>query len=275
MPKAIGYPFASFIGVVSYFLASSRRAAVKANLAVAVGPDASRSAVDSKAREVFRNIGRNYYDMVRLPRTKPLDLAKDVEISWDFLDEAIASGKGVIVASAHIGSFDLVIQIAGTHRIHFTLITEPLHPEKLFKLVANLRSSQGHRVVSSEAGGLRDVVKTLRDGGIVAITCDRSFNEIGEKTVFMGRETLLPTGAVELASRIGAVIVPAYTVRTNGSGKFAVYFEQPIYFAAGTGHESIESAHRYLISRMEEWIRRWPEQWVVTSKVWPEKHLSK
>lgn len=240
-----------------------------------MGPGASMSEVDSKAREVFRNIGRNYFDMVRLPHTKPHELAKDVEIQWRYLDEAVASGKGVIVASAHIGSFDLVIQIAMAHGIHFTLLTEPLHPEKLFKFVADLRSSQGHRAVSSESGGLRDVVKTLRDGGIVAITCDRTFGGIGEKTLFMGRETLLPIGAAELASRTGSVIVPAYNFRTNASGKFAAYFEQPIYFASGTNHESIEAAHKHLASRMEDWIRRRPEQWVVTSKVWPEENPSK
>ena len=270
MPKAIGYPFSSLIGLTAYYLAASTRATVKSNLAVVLGPNASRSALDSKAREVFRNIGRNYYDMVRLPRTKPDELAKDVEIRWDYLDEAIASGKGIIVASAHIGSFDLVIQISGARGIHFTLVTEPLLPEKLFKFVADLRSSQGHRAVSSESGGLRDVVKTLRGGGIVAITCDRTFNGIGEKTMFMGRETLLPIGAVELAARTGSVIVPAVNFRTNGTGKFAAYFEQPIYFAAGTSHESIEYTHKHLTSRMEDWIRRHPEQWVVTSKVWPE-----
>ena len=271
IPKIPGYAAAATIGLLFYYVNARQRRAVKANLRHVLGRQASQGLLARKARAVFLNVGRNYYDLVRLPRAMPQKVAWDITVEhWERLENAIATGKGVILATAHLGSFDLVAQVAATRNISFTIMAEPLEPPQMHDLVARLRQSHGHRVAPVTAGGLRDIVTALRSGGTVAIACDRTFNGQGSPRQFMDKEALLPDGAVELATRTGAVIIPSYNVRLNGWGKFALYFEEPIYLSANGAGLSAKEASQRLTQLMEQWIKQWPEQWVVLSPVWPE-----
>ncbi|MFQ5933070.1 MAG: hypothetical protein ACE5KI_00325, partial [Dehalococcoidia bacterium] len=77
-----------------------------------------------------------------------------------------------------------------------------------------------------------------------------------------------PVGAVELALRTGAVIVPGFTARYDHY-RYAFYFEPPIEIARGRSKaDSVQRTLARIVSLMERYIRRFPGQWMVYTPLW-------
>ena len=110
------------------------------------------------------------------------------------------------------------------------------------------------------------MIQSLHRGEVVLFACDRDFAKDGLITNFFGEETTMPAGAVRIAMRTGAAIVPAFNLR-RGDGRYDVYFEPAIEIVPG-GDEAVLSNIDRIVSVMEKYIRKCPEQWVVLSPIW-------
>ena len=88
------------------------------------------------------------------------------------------------------------------------------------------------------------------------------------KVNFFGEVTLLPVGAVSLALRTGAAIVPIFGVRQSNN-RYSIYIEPPLSLSGnGNRSHSVRAGLEKLTAIMERYIRQYPEQWVVLEPVW-------
>ncbi len=88
------------------------------------------------------------------------------------------------------------------------------------------------------------------------------------KVNFFGEETSLPLGAVNLALRTGAAIVPIFSVRKSGN-RFAIYIEPPLRLVnTGNRGHSVRANLEKLVAIMERYIRQYPEQLVMREPIW-------
>jgi KDO2-lipid IV(A) lauroyltransferase len=116
--------------------------------------------------------------------------------------------------------------------------------------------------------GLRDSLQILRQGGTLVIVCDRDIQGNGLKVDFFREETSLPYGAVSLALRTGASIVPVFCVRKPGN-RFVIYIEPPFELVdIGNRTQSVKANLEKLVAIMEKYIRQYPEQWLVLEPIW-------
>jgi KDO2-lipid IV(A) lauroyltransferase len=131
-----------------------------------------------------------------------------------------------------------------------------------------LRSTHGPRYEDVGFSGVAAAIRHLRKGGgCLAITIDRDIQGNGAVLPFFGIPTRMPLGAVDLAARTGAVLMPGYCRRT-GDG-FEVTFEDPIELADTGDRRADELTNaQALIARAEEWIRSDPGQWMVLEPIW-------
>src|SRR5262249_53004533 len=132
-----------------------------------------------------------------------------------------------------------------------------------------LRRSNGVEYAEVGYRSMARVLSHLRQGGLVAITCDRDIQHNGTPLTFFGQETPLPLGAVDLAARTGAAVIPAYCRRVGE--RYEVVFEEPLELTrtADARADARENAQR-LLKRAEEWIRSDPGQWMVLEQIWKE-----
>ncbi len=274
LPSRIGYPIFSLIGNLAYLLAKPARAAVESNLGRVLGPDADPARLKATARRVFQNAAKNYFDLFRVPRLASAQVEKILTIhNWDRLEQSLALGRGLILATAHFGNFDLVGQVLAGRSFRVTALAEPLQPPQLFRLVTALRNSQGLCFEPVGPAALRSVLRALRRGEIVGLACDRDLQGNGLNVPFFGEETRLPAGAIFLALKTGSPIVPAFVVREKNN-TFTAYVEEPITFGeAETEDDLVLSGARKMASLLEKYIGRYPDQWVVFEPIW--KQISK
>ncbi|MBE0481053.1 MAG: hypothetical protein IBX68_08740 [Dehalococcoidia bacterium] len=266
LPRPAGYLVAYVVAEIVYVLSPSMRASIADNLKHVLGQAHGRG-ISRAVKSVMRNSGKNYFDLISLPYVRLDKLEKLVTVEgWHNLEEALQKGRGVVLATAHLGSFDVGVQILAMRSVKTTVLVEPLEPAPLFKHVLSLRASKGLTFLPVQMGVLKDILQLLRRGETVLITCDRVFGDGGVNVPFFGSETMMPSGAVRIAMRTGAALVPAYSVRCDGAYK--VYIEPALNFNPG-GTQALICAMKQVIEVMEKYIRRYPEQWSVVNRVWP------
>src|SRR5262245_57391174 len=121
----VAEPICRFAGVIWYLGVPRARRAVRANLRHVLGREPRRIEIIG----VFQNGLLNYWDTFAVPHLNHSTVLKLVDIHGrEYLEAAFAQGRGVVVASAHVGSVALVGQMLPALGYKTTALLEPFEP---------------------------------------------------------------------------------------------------------------------------------------------------
>src|SRR5215211_5149786 len=126
LPDRVRDGIADRAGDVWVRLTPVYRANVIANLTQVLGPKTPQAELEAKARRIFRMSARNFGELLRLKHLTPDQLIALVPISVKdlaVLHDAHERGQGVIVATAHMGAFDLLGHSIAAQGVPMTVIT--------------------------------------------------------------------------------------------------------------------------------------------------------
>ncbi len=249
-----------------------------------VVPTISDRAMKRLVKRNVRNITHGWVDVMEMSFARTdLPSRIDIETLYHF-EDAIVRGNGVIVASMHFGSWE--VGIAGWNKMghKMALLAEVLRPRRLFDRVIGSRGAQGVQVIPIDtkamregdpqvarrlgAASMREVFKVLRSGGVVAMALDRDLIGNGEPLEFFGQPAPIPIGAVEIALRAGAAIVPIVLFR-NKYRVHAVVSPELQYSVDAPRDAEVRKTAQMLLRIFEDAIREYPEQWHVLDPIWP------
>ncbi|HUS82893.1 MAG TPA: lysophospholipid acyltransferase family protein [Dehalococcoidia bacterium] len=279
LPTLVAYFIADVAGTVMYYLRPGLRRNVQRNMRQVMGPEAPASAIRATSRRVMRNAARYYADLVRIPRLDMERLFSErvtVVYGLNHLMDAIATKRGVVLVSAHYGNPEIVLQSSVAIGMQTFSLTEPLQPQRLCDLVHKLRGSHGQVFRPLSLSSVREAIRWLRDGKVMPLLCDRDIQNSGMLLPFFGAETRMPVGAMELALRTGAVVMPMFCRRTKG-GRFDVFADPPLEMTVtGNAEEDVRANTLKVIAAIEKYVRQDPGQWIVLESIWeprerPEK----
>jgi lauroyl/myristoyl acyltransferase len=272
LPLRIIYGVARLAAEAAYLLRPDIRRHVQANMRQVLGPEASERRVHGAAREAVRNAARYYADLIRMPH---MDVHRFYERTFTLeglshLQKALAEGKGAVLASAHFGNPEIGVQVLAAVDILVLALIEPLEPSQLLRLTQRLRSAHGHTYLPATFSGVKEVLRHLRRGGAVAILIDRDIQGRGVPVPLCGRPAPMPMGAVDLALRTGAELIPAFVHREPGF-RYHGYIGPPLSLVRSDDEQRdlrVNSAN--LLARFEEHLRADPGQWAVLEPVWAD-----
>jgi lauroyl/myristoyl acyltransferase len=247
------------------------RANVIANLTQVLGPKTPQAELEAKARRIFRMSARNFGELLRLKHLTPDQLIALVPISVKdlaVLHDAHERGQGVIVATVHMGAFDLLGHAIAAQGVPMTVITGRTTSRFVFDGVTHLRHSHLVTMVEPAPGGVRRVIRALRRGEIAGFVVDYDFFQNGLPMTFFGRETTLPPGAIRIARDTGALVVPMFPRRGPRGHELSVGepFEVP---KSADIDADVAAGMELLKLRLEEGIGANPDQWVLFQRAWP------
>jgi lauroyl/myristoyl acyltransferase len=243
-------------------LAPRQRQAVEANLRVLL-PRAGAAEIHALRRGVFRSATRYYVELMRLPVVDLQALHDRVEVEgYERFEAARAGGRGVIVASVHLGPTELLLQAFSARGVYYTAMIERLHPPQLNQLFLEVRRTWGQRYVFADVAGARALLKELRGGGVVAMLVDRDVTGTGIAVPFAGGVIRAPSGVIDLARASGAPILPTVAAWT-ASGYRATFMEPLSYGRETRGEEATRRALAQLLRRFTPYLLAHPEQWLV------------
>ncbi|HZP96585.1 MAG TPA: lysophospholipid acyltransferase family protein [Candidatus Limnocylindria bacterium] len=261
MPAALVAPVAELIGTVAFAAQPVARAAVRENLSI-VAPDRSGAA---SVRRVFVEQARNYLEIFKIPRIDRARLRAMVDKpGWEHFLAAHEQGRGVIVASAHLGPISLVGQVLTAHGYDVVLPVETERSE-FQRAVNRARAAMGLHLVSTDTP--LAVYRALKAGRVFGLLADRAVTGVGEHVSFFGRDALLPSAHVALALRTGAPLIPAFSLREGRQlvARFEPRLELP---STGDRAADVREGVRRWANVLERYVRRAPEQWTVFEPFW-------
>ena len=270
LPLPLLYGIAEIVGRVGYTLAPGPRRNVWDNLRH-VMPDAPKSRLRRTARAVFRNVAYYYADLAQLSRMDTDQFLRD-RVIYSGIDEYVRSnidvGRGVVMLSAHVGNAEMAGQALVPLKIPCFAVTEPVKPERLSQMLNSIRSSHGVEFMPVGVPAAKRIMRTLRDGGTVALMGDRDIHGPKMLLPFFGEETWLPTGPIEVALRTGAAIVPSFSSR-RGRYVIEAVAQPPIEIERTDDLQAdVKMAMLEFVSRMEAQLRAEPDQWMVLERLW-------
>ena len=267
-PMAIG--LGNMAGDVLHRVRDDQREMVTANLRRVLGSAVDDPEVlDRWVRRSFRSYARYWVEGARLPSISSEEVEKRVVLDGiEHVRQGMAAGKGVIVALPHVGSWEYAAAYLCTQGIAMTAVAERIEPPALFDYFVAQRAAMGISIVPLDKNSGRALLSTLRDGGLVGLLCDRDIEENGIEVDFFGERTTMPAGPATLALRTGAMLCTGTVYSGPGRDHRAV-IDPPIDTSrCGTLREDVLRLTQEIAHRMEEMIRRAPEQWHVFQPLW-------
>ena len=263
LPSRLSYLIGETFAGVFFLLSGARRRVIAENLGTVLGR--GRAAFGRTGYRLMLNFGKNVIDTFRLPYLGPDRLLAMVDITGrEKLDAALAAGGGVILVTAHLGSWELGGAALAAMGYSITTVAGVQFSPALSPFIKKIKQDLGIDVVSSGTG-LRRIVKALARGEIVALHIDGDQFVGGIDVGFCGRMALLPSGPAVLALRTGSAVLPAFAVRTGG-GRINIVIEDEIP-AEGCDEERIT---RMIVEVVETYIRRYPDQWCMFRPFWED-----
>ncbi|MGC9335767.1 MAG: lysophospholipid acyltransferase family protein, partial [Anaerolineae bacterium] len=141
-------------------------------------------------------------------------------------------------------------------------------PERLFQYTLKLRQSHGVRLLPSD-GPMIGLFRALKRGEIIALPCDRLTGDSARSVEFFGAPARLPDGAVRIALRTGAPLIPAFVLRLPDDS-FLIAVEPPLDLGrTGDMEADVAAGMAKVVRAMERHIAQHPEQWLVAAPIWP------
>src|SRR6266567_1892089 len=268
LPRAWAYALAVLAARFAWWFSPLARPRLEYNLKVAC-PEASPAELRRLSWLNFRNHAKAYADLMMLPRTRVVEMRPQMHVEgWEHLDRARAIGKGIMVVSCHMGSYEVTAAIWSATLAPVSFCAEELEPRPLFEWYRDTRARLGISVLTLDHGGIRKVLDALRDQEMVITAIDRDITGTGYLMPFFGKLAPIPLGPAAIALRLGTPLFPVCVYRLPDD-TYQVEVA-PLVFAESTGNARADQvkATQALLRRIEQFIQHHPEQWHVPHRIW-------
>ncbi|KAF1712093.1 lipid A biosynthesis lauroyl acyltransferase [Pseudoxanthomonas kalamensis DSM 18571] len=178
-------------------------------------------------------------------------------------DQALASGRGVIVIAPHFGNWELLNQWLAS-RGPISILYAPPESAMGDAFLNRVRGADAITQVRAEEPAVRQLWKALKDGGAVGILPDQQPKQgDGEFAPFFGIPALTMTLVSRLAERTDAIVLCAWCERTGPDLQFALHVEPA---PAQIADPDLLQATTALNACIEHVARRDPAQYQWTYK---------
>jgi lauroyl/myristoyl acyltransferase len=266
MPDRVARRLPARLGRAWLAVAPSRqREQVARNLGRVLGRGGSGDVSRAELQAAYASYARYWLDAFRLHvMDVPAVLRDSPGEGLEHVDAMRDSGRGGILATAHLGSWDVGALWSSHRRWGMVVVAEVVAPRRLFERFVALRVAAGIDVVPLVRGGpmLEALEARVRAGGLATLLADRDLTRRGPIVEFFGEPCRLPPGTAALARRTGRPVATGAWL-TDGDGFRGVVLT-PVDVAGLDAHDGVQR----LAHELERLIRLAPEQWHVFVPNW-------
>ena len=234
-------------------------------------PEKSGAEIEAILLEMWDNLGRTVAEYAHLKKLSMRGPDPRLAVAnLDIVDQAVASGKGVLFVSGHFANWETMPFAASQHGVEGGEVYRPLNNPYVDRWMVRQRMANGPKdQIAKGAQGTRRIFSLLRAGKSIFILFDQKTNE-GLPAPFFGRDAMTTPAPAALALKLNCVVLPAFNERLGGA-RFRLTIQDPILFTPSGDHD--QDVHQLTIKiteRIEQMVRSRPSQWLWIHRRWPK-----
>jgi KDO2-lipid IV(A) lauroyltransferase len=273
IPGRLIYGFAKKLGALGYLCAAKQRKIALSSLRIAFGSSKKDREIKQIAKDCFIHMVKSGVELIFLT-ARPALLEKRMKfVGQQYLDQALARGKGVVLISAHFGNFPLLLARLSCAGYTIGGIMRPMRDQRVEKLFLAQRERYNIKTIYSQPRNVcvDTTIRSLRNNEVIFIPIDQNFGTGGVFVDFFGRKAATATGPVVLAQRTGAALLPCFIVR-QPDDTHTIFFEPPLVLVEGKdSRETVALNIQSLTDIIERYIRLYPAEWGWIHRRWKSR----
>lgn len=231
-------------------------------------PERTEEERRATARDAYRQLGRSMAEIALSRGIRDADLEQLVRFEgWDRYESARARGRGVVVAVAHFGNWELLARATARRGVPLTAITRALRGRLNQRLLAARREGGLRELPDKGSSGA--ALRLLRRGETLAVVIDQNMRPSrGVFVEFFGEPACTTPAAAVLALRTGAPLLAVFPVR-GPDGTHRVWVEGPFAPPPGTrGRSAVKALTQEVTRAVERAVRAHPDHWFWVHRRW-------
>jgi len=258
-PQWIQKIFSTSLFVILYYLVPIRKERVLKNLQLAF-PDKPSDWYKKTAKRSYRFFIINFIQFFAFPKSY---LRSNIKIKGEkLLIDTLKGGNGVIFVSGHFGAWEILAAWLGSHKYPVSAVATKQRNLGADRFFLELRSHFGMKHIYRKSS-LDNMYNILNNGRILALVSDQDARKSGVFIEFFNMKTSTPKGAAQFHLKNGAPII--FTIcYQDKPNSYTIEFE-PIAIGSNATIESITQSYT---SVLENFIRRYPEQYFWFHRRW-------
>ena len=269
LPRALARLIGAGIGAIAFRMLTRLRQTGLKNLQVAF-PELSQSERSCILRREYRHLGHQLAEFCQMPA-----YTREVSgrlIRYEGIDNYLAArheGKGVLVLTGHLGSWELSSFYHSMMGHPMGLVIRRLDNPLVDAFVNKIRCQHGNKVIHKDDFA-RGLIESMRAGETVGILMDTNMTPPqGVFVPFFGRLACTALGMARVALRTGAAVLPGFLVWEDTEQKYVLRFGERIELiqTGDTNQDAVTNTARFT-AVIESYIRRYPDQWLWMHRRW-------
>lgn len=261
LPLEVGLALGRMLGTLMRILARKRYRTALKNLHIAFGDTMPESERVRIAKACFRHFGMFAIEGIKFAFMSQEECDRRITVvGYEQYQEIIDLKRGCLFICGHLGNFEIMGRFVQSRGQEVIALARVARDRGTTDIMIGLRERMGIKVVTL-GQSMKPVFAGLKRNANIAIVCDQNAADVF--VPFFGRLTGTVDGPARIALRTGAPMLFPYCVR-DGRGHYHVTAEGSVYFAESTGDEraDVERVMTEVNHRLEQTIRRYPEQWL-------------
>jgi KDO2-lipid IV(A) lauroyltransferase len=264
----------------SIFFRFSRRyrKRIKKNLQIAYGPSFNSNKFDAITGKLAYNCGISALETLFSATNRQEMILNSIRIQGrENLDRALENGKGVVAVSAHLGNFTLIGPKMVAAGYPFSMLVKELEYTGIARTLRTIQDMQRGRYIYIKPWreALRQILTCLKKNEVVCLLNDERKGQSEVQVDFFGHPAQTATGAAVFSLKTGAPLVPIFIVR-HEDGSHTIFIEPQLHVKlSGNQREDILSLTAASTKAIEDYVRKYPDQWFWLNNRWKIKSKGK
>jgi KDO2-lipid IV(A) lauroyltransferase len=220
------------------------------------------------AKRHLQNLTRCIVEVMRLPLLKAENLHETVRFEgFEHLEAARAEGKGVIIATAHFGNWEILGGAIALSGIPLHVLAQRPSQDAFDRLFKEFRGRVGVSTwENSGPASLRPVLRALARNEALGLLVDQHGEAQDAIVNFFGHAVSAPTGPFYFARRTGATVLTIFAIR-QPDDTHVLRIGPPIPVT-----DNPEQDCQALYAAYEAAIRENPDHWLWVHDRWAREH---
>ena len=268
LPEGVAIRFAALAGLIAGSVLRIRRREVDEHLRLAF-PDESRAWRRRTARRSYMHLGREAAVLFRMSGWSGERIADRIRlIDFDMVRDATRREEGVVVLTGHLGNWEMAGAGIAAHGLPLDVVGKGMTNRHFERDLFATRERLGMRVIAMDDAP-KAVLRSLRQGRVVALLGDQNAHRHGVFVPFFGKLAATARGPALFAIRTGCPVFVGFAVREPGwRQRYVLVARRLEYEISGDLDEDVRSLLLAYHEALEKAIRMAPDQYFWQHRRW-------